>query len=450
MNSFRCFSDFTIGFNEQSRVITTSERCQKVAPLTVIVARNGMGKSAVLDAIRILFGTFTSAFDYPSSFHMEQSDIQLVRNEDNQTQMMKQTKVSGAVFINGEGKSISRELSGERSRTTTKDVRCLTNFGVELKKTRTEKKDPPMELPLIAYYGTGRLWGEHRDRKRQRYLARNDDYGYDYCLGANSNFKVVNGWLTDAILAELTTTSNRLEKDTLLIHQLHAIRSALSAVLEDEGYSPALHIDSYFKELAVKQGGGDESISIPIMLLSDGVRAVFGLVVDIAFRCAKLNKHLGDNAAKLTHGIVLIDEVELHLHPAWQQKILDTLQTAFPNIQFVVTTHSPQVVSSVPKECVRIIDHGVVLSFDTQTQGVESQDILAEIFGTSPAPARNEFVILLNKYAQMEAHGNADSPEGLELYDRLATHFGSEYAPLKRIEIHKDFIARMKKGGFRA
>ena len=183
---------------------------------------------------------------------------------------------------------------------------------------------------------------------------------------------------------------------------------------------------------------------VPWTSLSAGNRIVIGLVADIAHRCCILNPWAKEMALKQTPGIVLIDEIELHLHPSWQQQILPTLQRIFPQIQFIVTTHSPQVVSAVPKECVRIIDDGKVVPFFTQTQGVESQDILAEIFGTSPSPQDDEYVKMLNQYARMEVEGKADTDEGKLIYASLANHYGKSYPPLMQIQIHKEFANRKK------
>lgn len=83
----------------------------------------------------------------------------------------------------------------------------------------------------------------------------------------------------------------------------------------------------------------------PVGLLSDGYRSTVALFADLARRCAILNPHLLEKAAEKTPGIVLIDEVDLHLHPSWQRRLIADLRKAFPAIQFVLTTHSPQVIS---------------------------------------------------------------------------------------------------------
>ena len=92
----------------------------------------------------------------------------------------------------------------------------------------------------------------------------------------------------------------------------------------------------------------------PFGYLSDGYRNLLGLVADIAFRCFRINPHLGEDAAKKTKGIVLIDELDLHLHPKWQKQVVKNLHETFPYIQFVVTTHSPLVLSGGVGKVIRL------------------------------------------------------------------------------------------------
>ena len=79
------------------------------------------------------------------------------------------------------------------------------------------------------------------------------------------------------------------------------------------------------------------------------------MAADIAYRMARLNPDLGENVALQTPGVVLIDEVDMHLHPSWQQTVINDLTRAFPLVQFIVTTHSPQLLTSVPPESIRIL-----------------------------------------------------------------------------------------------
>ena len=86
---------------------------------------------------------------------------------------------------------------------------------------------------------------------------------------------------------------------------------------------------------------------IPFGFLSDGQRSMTALAADIAVRCMQLNPHLRGDAPKKTSGVVLIDELDLHLHPNWQRKIVGNLTSLFPKLQFVATTHSPFIVQSL-------------------------------------------------------------------------------------------------------
>lgn len=94
---------------------------------------------------------------------------------------------------------------------------------------------------------------------------------------------------------------------------------------------------------------------LPLEALSDGTRSVISMAADLAYRMVRLNPDLGARAALETPGIVLIDEVDMHLHPSWQQAVVYDVRKAFPNVQFIVTTHSPQVLSTVPAEAIRIL-----------------------------------------------------------------------------------------------
>lgn len=448
MRNFRCFHVAEITFNACARDISIDGQEREVGPLTVIVAKNGMGKSTLLDAVRIAFGTLTSAFDYPSPVHIAKSDIRIAPGHGVQDFILTlPVSITAHGRIQGKQVCWSRTLSKETGRTSVKDARCISEFGARLKQALQRPEDEPSTiLPLVAYYGTSRLWRDHKETDKERLLAKPRDFGYAYCLEGNSNYKTVCRWIKDALWAELTATQIDLG-ESVTTHQLRAIRSALSVLLKQEGYDSSLHFNPYFKELAIVRTlsdneGGEGKVSIPISALSDGVRAIFSMVSDIAFRCAKLNPQFGEDACLNTPGLVLVDEIDQHLHPAWQQTVLDTLQASFPKMQFIVTTHSPQVLSSVPKECVRIIDNGDVILPQEQTQGVESQDILANIFGTAPSPQGNRYVRLLDDYARLVSDGRADTPEAKEHYRQLAAHFGKHYPPLSRIELQHLFMQK--------
>ncbi len=442
MVDFRKFKDYFIKFNLEPRNVFHGNERIPVGPLTVLVAKNGMGKTSALDAIRILFGRYTAPFKFASQVHLLKTDIRIASdNPQSNSEPAAKASVSGEVFLDGKLQFVDRELSSKKGmRTTTSGVACINDFALQAIQRR--KSPSETEWPLLAFYGTGRLWSEHRNRFGKKNVNVLADYGYENCLGENHNFKAVDTWLFDALFEKFATRLENLQEPTATVLKLKAVESALQVVLGSEGYESGLLLNPKTKEVAVKKVDGGETIVLSVSQLSDGVRAVFGLVADIAFRCAVLNPQFGTDAPARTHGIVLVDEVDLHLHPSWQQKILNTLQLAFPKLQFIVTTHSPQVVSSVPMECVAIIDEDEAESesSSSQTQGVESQDILANVFGTNPAPEQDEWVVKLSEYATKVALGRAGEQD--PLYQELVGHYGTDYQPLLRIELQRRFLNR--------
>ena len=120
--------------------------------------------------------------------------------------------------------------------------------------------------------------------------------------------------------------------------------------------------------------------------MSDGYKNTLSMIGDIAYRMAVLNPTLGDQVLRETPGIVLIDEIDLHLHPKWQQRILNDLNEIFPKIQFIVSSHAPAVINSVPKEQIRILDNGKIYMPVAQTYGRDANSILREVMQVSDRP----------------------------------------------------------------
>ncbi len=123
--------------------------------------------------------------------------------------------------------------------------------------------------------------------------------------------------------------------------------------------------------------------------LSDGERGLLALVFDLARRLAIANPET-DNPITDGVALVMIDEIELHLHPKWQRDVLGRLRQVFKKCQFVVTTHSPLVLGEVEARCVRFLefqDGKVVATIPTEAYGMDANRILQELMG---APVRNK------------------------------------------------------------
>ena len=217
--------------------------------------------------------------------------------------------------------------------------------------------------------------------------------------------------------------------------KLEHVRKAVDRCLNHSGWS-TLYYDAELQQLVIRHKD-DKLLDafIPVAQLSDGVKAMLSLVADIAYRCVQLNPHLASPPEE-TSGVVLIDEIELHLHPSWQQHVINDLQTAFPNIQFIVTTHSPQVLTTIPANSIRLLemewdeetgrDCLVVKPVSQQTLGVASSDVLAEAMGTDPVPDVEQ-ARQLSQYKALIQQNLHEKEPGPDLRAQLDQHFGPQH-----------------------
>ncbi len=167
---------------------------------------------------------------------------------------------------------------------------------------------------------------------------------------------------------------------------------------------------------------------VNIAQLSQGQKMLVALTGDLARRLVTLNP----DAEKPLHGhgIVVIDEIELHLHPKWQQEIIIGLQNTFPGLQFIVTTHSPQVLSTVDHKCIRQIcldkNGSPTVNIPVfQTKGVTSASILARIMGTNSVPEKLEEAIWLSDFSKYLQENNEAMRQST--FAKIKEHFGEKH-----------------------
>jgi predicted ATP-binding protein involved in virulence len=415
ITNFRCFESLSIDLDEQ---------------LTVLVAKNGQGKSSVLDAIRIGLWPFVKGFDLarnPASDKRNSiiiDDVRVVPKPDRQMVRQLPCKITmqSAWDINLTLKEIdkykktwewTRIRDSEAKGTKTKELGASKLIKLLANITQDQVRNPDIaaiDLPVIGYYGTGRLWSQKRLTEAKTVRGKqNADFNmrlfaYRDCLDPASSFAHFADWFTWIFECYREDQIKQSEKsfssdmDSVWTNTIQVVQKAIDSLLHETGWHSLEYSVSHEKSLVLKH---DKHGILKVEQLSDGIRNVLAMVGDIAYRCIKLNPHLGLQAAKETHGIVMIDEVELHLHPAWQQTLLGNLTNAFPKIQFIVTSHSPQVISTVPSHQIRILDEGQVHSAEAGTQGAESSRILKRIFEVDPRPPNDPNTILLNEYLDL-------------------------------------------------
>jgi predicted ATP-binding protein involved in virulence len=435
LQNFRCFADSAIDLHPD---------------LTVLVAENGQGKTAILDGVSIALGLFVDTVGGTRQFHgFDRTDIRLTRGGDGMRPELP-TRLEAEGNIGGQVVHWSRALTASslRARTSSKDAEELRRAADVLRDRITATEAEPLNLPLVAFYGTGRLWSEHRLTQGKKSLAAvsNDRLAaYVDCLSSSSSFKDMATWY-ETKMGEIDDSrfATDLRSNVPLIT---AVREAARLVLEPTGWSD-LDWDPNAGALVATHA---QYGRLPLSALSDGVRNMMALVADVARRCATLNPHLREDVARRTPGVLLVDEVDMHLHPRWQQLIVDLLRQAFPALQLILTTHSPHVLSTVDKQSIRVIRlQGGEVSIDTptlQTRGVQSADVLFSIMGVDPVPAIHE-AQELSRYRELIEDGIGENPEAQSLRSALIAHFGKDHPVMLDCERLARFQAfRLRRDG---
>lgn len=383
LKNFRCFNaweqDFTSGFN-------------------VFIGDNGSGKTAVLDALAIGVSAFIAGFREHKFRRIEDSDIRLTPSgtEDDLT-----LEPNHPVLITTRGKVNGQSIEWRRSLRQDSKVR-RTGKSAELRNLVAEMELGLTEdtiLPLIAYYPTGRLWKAKlspgtvkvvfgakespipNEVEKPTTITQNSRLsGYLTSLNATTDEGEVRNWLRRL---EESALQRKTENVTL-----EAVKSAVAQCLERW---TGFYYDINLRDLVVKDVAGRIMLA---RLLSHGQRSILFMVADLAYRCARLNPKLRGAAVRETPGVVLIDELELHLHPNWQRRIISDLRRIFPKIQFFVTTHSPTILQNLNARYDRVYrmnatESGVVETIIEPTEEYINQpheDILSDVMDV-PNPA---------------------------------------------------------------
>ncbi len=424
LSNFRCFAECLIELHPQ---------------LTVLVADNGHGKSAVLDALVLALSPFVDAMtEGERSTGFEPSDIRLVPDGAGGMTPSLPTRIEADAIVNGRPLEWARSVetfNTPRPRTSSREARELVAAASDMKMMALgEDASQPQALPLIAQYGTGRLWNQRppESKYRSSRSMRDRTAGYANCFSSSSSFDDMIAWF-DARMDQAGDPhfSGEWRRNVSLFN---AVREAVRVVLQPTGWCE-LEWDKESRGFVV---GNQRYGRLPLASLSDGVRNMIALVADIARRCAMLNPQFGENAAHRTPGVLLIDEVDMHLHPRWQQLVVASLQKAFPRVQLVLTTHSPHVLSTVDWDSIRVISQGEddneVEKPPLQTQGVESAGVLSSVMDVDAVPPVKQ-AAWLSDYRALLQTSNAQSARAKDLWKNLVLHFGEKHPVLEELRV---------------
>jgi predicted ATP-binding protein involved in virulence len=281
-----------------------------------------------------------------------------------------------------------------------------------------------VELPVIAYFGANRLWKDDENKKKiieTELKSRLDTY--KNALRPVAHYEFVKQWFIDRELAamQVKIRENRDLPDVLVVK-----KAVINCIENCKDVYYSLEIDALVMQMT------DDGRIIRWNNLSDGQRNMLAMVADIAYRCINLNPHLGENALEST-GIVLIDELDVHLHPKWQQTVVKMLKSTFPNIQFIVTTHSPLILHSLDlgDRIINLEDNQAY--YNDNMFGRDANDTLLQLMDTEIETP------FLKEYFEFVETGKGKTAEALALRQKIDDLVGRDYKELAKADALMQF-----------
>ncbi|MBF0340874.1 MAG: AAA family ATPase [Magnetococcales bacterium] len=393
LKNFRCFPELEIHLDRS---------------LNVFVGDNGAGKSALLEAISLAQDAIVSFFLDSPLRKISASDFRTLSDGTSApTATVEATTFHGLSWFRFEQTEASRA-----HQTGGFGFNRLSDLHDHLREIRDTA-----EIPLMVQYGIQRESFNFNSGSSGSHVPGNRFEALRQVNGGSMDFSLARQWFCEQEERELRLQRQRRDFNFTL-PVLDAVRKAMESMFPDV---TNLHTKDLTGELWVdRKTSGGVSIPLSFNQLSDGYRGMLALVMDLARRMVQGNPYMSDPLS--SHAVVLIDEVDLHLHPKWQQHVLLDLRRTFPNTQFIVTTHSPQVLTTVEPQHIQIIrwsGEQVELLHPRSSVGAESGRLLQDIQGVDPRPPEVEFTRLLKEYLDSVAQGRGREPDALEKRKRL-------------------------------
>ncbi len=343
--------------------------------LNVFVGINGAGKSTVLDAATLLLSWAVNRIITPGAPGRPIAESDIANGQ-----------TASAVELVGihDGEKISWRLAKARKGTHKLDrvttyLKPLTQYAEQIQSQLTNESS---SLPLFVYYPVNRAVLDIplriRSQNKFEILA-----AYDKALTSDTDFRTFFEWFRAREDLENEMKILGMEEATLGAQsvtegpdpQLEAVRSAINQLLPE------------FSNLRVRRSPLRMEIEkngqiLTVNQLSDGEKCLIAMVSDLARRMAIANPTAENPLAG--EGIVLIDEIDLHLHPKWQRIIVPKLLKVFPNCQFLISTHSPHVLTHVKPDNIFLLrweDGNITAQKPAQSYGQTAERILEDLMG---------------------------------------------------------------------
>lgn len=328
--------------------------------MTVIVGENGAGKTSVLKSVSIAISWIVSRLraDKGVGTYIDEESI---TNGSHHAQIT-------ALFDEIDSITIPNKAKPGITKRFALQIDALRAYAAE-RRSAFEQTNFKVTAPVFAFYGVKRAVIDIPLRTKDNEFSLMS--AYEDCLNGRANFRNFFIWFRNQEDYENEVRSRIAEGETFSSRELDAFRKALSICMPDYRN---IHVRRHPLRMVIEKNGQ----ALQVSQLSDGEKIYLALIGDLCQRLVLANPVLEDPLQG--NGIVLIDEIDLHLHPAWQSLISAKLRETFPNIQFIISTHSPHVINSVPDRSLRKMEHATVVPTDP-SYGLPSLIVLKDIMG---------------------------------------------------------------------
>lgn len=413
LNNYRCFENLPLEFSDK---------------VNLLIGDNSSGKTTIIRGISTALSSFFSGFsDTNTRFTgLEKDDFRIVRAEETlANELPIHVKFE---WLGEEGELV---LNSAKGRTLQEPLKAIKKLGSELYQGMFQEGKQIKALPMFTSFSTADI---HKPRRFGSDIFKKYEhkpsFGYFECFQGDGFMKY---WTLRLLVLREGRTG---------VMEVEGVLNALKKALGPEGCNIISHV-----EIRPIQGKVYYTLSdnreTDTENLSDGHRRLINIVLDMAFRCMLLNKGIyGLDACAKTEGTVLIDEIDLHLHPTLQVVVMKGLQHAFPNIQFIITSHAPMIMTGIPMDNQnKIIKLGYneqegYSAKEIETYGLDASTIIQAVLGVTPRSAEVEEK-LRNLFSLIDDDDYQKASEKLVEMRKL---FGEHLPELSKAEAMLNFL----------
>lgn len=387
--------------------------------VNLLIGDNGVGKTSVLDAITVaLNGIMTGIAGVPT---------RNIRQEDIHFSLGKLGGAStGITYFNPTEVSCAMELRGKKYQWTRsrKDESPKLNTLMDDKEICRDfikmTNDSSIMLPLFSFESEARVWQNRRGDFGKVLKKKLNDRrcGYIGCLDYSLDIKGIKAWCLKMEMEAF----QREEK----IEEYEAFKQIVAVFMQkvnDLEKTPVLRYSRQLEDLVYREGDED----MPIYNLSAGYQSLLWMIMNLAYRLALLNPGHAKELRK-AEGIVLVDEVDMHLHPKWQWNIVNAFEEALPNVQFIFATHSPIIISACKNGNLILVEQEQKITYLPDAYGFSMKDVLELRQGSIGKP--KEIQTFLEKF---EKAMNRDDFKAAEtIIEEMKEKIGDNHGEIKK------------------